>query len=68
MIEKEAVPEIMEVDVTAFATPEPVAMKPINNFSPWYSAWSKIKFKDLENGEKNRCPEACIEPETRTKL
>ena len=38
MIEKEADPEIMEVSANNFAAPEPLAMRPIHNFSPWYSA------------------------------
>ena len=48
MIEKEEEPEIMEVKAYKFAAPEPLGMRPINNFSPWYSIWSKARLKDME--------------------
>ena len=48
MIEKEEDPDVMEVDAEDFLIPEPMGMRPINNFSPWYSMWSKVRFRDME--------------------
>jgi len=57
MIEKEDDPDIMEVAAENFAVPEPLGMRPINNFSPWYSAWSKVRFKEMAEWREEWMPE-----------
>ena len=47
MIEKTEDPNAMEVEAKLMMAPEPMGMRPINNFSPWYSAWSKARFQAI---------------------
>ena len=46
-----------ELESGRFATIDPLQMRPINNFSPWYSAWSKARFKDMEEWRETWMPE-----------
>ena len=57
MIEREEDPDEMEVDADKFVVPKPLDMRPINNFSPWYSAWSKARFKNMESWREKWMPE-----------
>ena len=57
MIEKEEDPDVMEIKASEFTLPRPLDMRPINNFSPWYSAWSKARFKDMDKWREKWMPE-----------
>ena len=54
MIEKQEDQDLE--DVENFKVPEPGGMRPINNLSPWYSVWSKARFKDMSEWREKWMP------------